>query len=165
MAICEFASVKDIFVNVSVPEELINYITPNEKIFLTINALNKDITGVVKNFVPVADMKSKTIQVKIGINWFPEAIQNMSATVNVPMSNKMKLKMIKRDALIRFNGKEHIYIVEEGKAVLMPVHVVSYENEYIGIDDSTISIHMPVITEGNDRLKPDQVVEIIETIN
>ena len=103
MAICIFASVEDIFVNVSVPEELINYIKPGDKIFLTINALNKSITGIVKNYVPVADIKSKTIQIKIGIKWFPEAIQNMSVTVNVPMSNKMKLKMIKRDALIRFN--------------------------------------------------------------
>jgi RND family efflux transporter MFP subunit len=165
MAICVFASVKDIFVNVSVPEELINYIKPGDNIFLTINALNKKITGIVKNFVPVADIKSKTIQVKIGIKWFPEAIQYMSATVNVPVSNKMKLKMIKRDALIRFNAKENIYIVKEGKAVYMPVNVVSYENEYIGIDNPDISIDMPVITEGNDRLKPDQVVEIIKTIN
>ena len=165
MAICIFASVKDIFVNVSVPEELINYIKPNNKISLTINALNKKITGVVKNYIPVADIKSKTIQVKIGIQWFPKAIQYMSATVNVPMSNKMKLKLIKRDALIRFNGKENIFIVKNGKAVLMPVNVVAYENEYIGIDNSDISIDIPVITEGNDRLKPDQIVEIINTIN
>jgi len=165
MAICIFASVKDIFVNVSVPEELINYIKPNNKISLTINALNKKITGVVNNYIPVADIKSKTIQVKIGIQWFPKAIQYMSATVNVPMSNKMKLKLIKRDALIRFNGKENIFIVKNGKAVLMPVNVVAYENEYIGIDNSDISIDIPVITEGNDRLKPDQIVEIINTIN
>jgi RND family efflux transporter MFP subunit len=164
MAICVFASIQDIFVNVSIPEEMINYIKPGDNIFLTINALNKNLTGIVKNFVPVADIKSKTIQVKIGIQWFPEAIQYMSATVNVPTSNKMKLKMIKRDALLRFNGKENIYIVKDGKAVFMPVNVVSYENEYIGIDNSEISTDMPVITEGNDRLKPDQAVEIIKII-
>ncbi|KPA15809.1 RND family efflux transporter MFP subunit [Candidatus Magnetomorum sp. HK-1] len=163
MAICVFASIEDIFVNVSVPEELIKYIKPGDKIYLKINSLNKNMIGVVKNYVPVADIKSKTIQVKIGIKWFSEAIQNMSATVNVPMSHKMKLKMIKRDALIRFNGKEYIYTVKEGKAELMPVNVVSYEGKYIGIDNSDILIDMPVITEGNDRLKPNQTVEIIET--
>ena len=46
----------------------------------------------------------------------------------------------------------------------MPVNVVSYESEYIGIDNSDISLNMPVITEGNDRLKPNQSVQIIKTI-
>ncbi|MBF0449642.1 MAG: efflux RND transporter periplasmic adaptor subunit [Candidatus Magnetomorum sp.] len=164
MAICIFASIDDIFVNVSVPEEIIQYIHPQNTIHLNINALDQHMIGTVKSYVPVADIKSKTFQVKIAINWFSEAIQNMSATVNVPVSNKMKLKMIKRDALIRFNGKDMIYAAKDGKAVSMPVNIVSYDGRYMGVDNPDITVNLPVITEGNDRLRPDQAIEIIRTI-
>ena len=165
MAICIFASVDDIFVNVSVPEELIKYINPKDKIHLTINALNKEIVGYVKNYVPVADIKSKTIQVKIAIKWFRQAIQNMSATVNIPVSNKRKLKMIKRDALVRFNGKEFVYTVKDGNAQSIPVNIVTYQGKYFGVDNPEIKNDMVVIIEGNDRLRPGQPVQIIPSQN
>jgi RND family efflux transporter MFP subunit len=163
MAICTFASIEDIFVNVSVPEELIRYIKPHNKIHLRINALDIQMIGEVKNYVPVADIKSKTFQVKIAIKWFPDAIRNMSATVNVPTSHQMTLKMIKRDAIIRFNGKNLVYVAKNGKAVSMPVNIVAYDGKYIGVDNPDILVNMPVITEGNDRLRPNQDIEIIST--
>jgi len=165
MAICSFAAIEDIFVNVSVPEELLRYIKPNDRVHVKINALDLQLTGIVKSYVPVADMKSKTFQVKIAIKWFPEAMQNMSATVNVPASDKKILKMIKRDALIKFQGKDFIYTIDDGKAAIMPVNIVAYDGKYIGVDNPDIRVNMPVITEGNDRLQPNQPVEILATKN
>ncbi len=138
------------------------YIRPGDEISLKINALEKEFTGAVKNFVPVADMKSKTFQIKVVIPYFEDIIQNMSATVNVPVSDKMKLKMIKRDALVLFQGKDFVYTAEEGKAKILPVNIVAYEGEYIGVDNPYIVPDMLVVTDGNDRLMPDQAVEVVE---
>jgi RND family efflux transporter MFP subunit len=161
-AICSLASVGDAFVRVAVSEELVKFIRPSDQITLKINALEKEFTGEVKNFVPVADMKSKTFQIKIAIPYFDDIIQNMSATVNVPVSDKMQLKMIKRDALVRFQEKDFVYTVKEGKAAILPVNIVAYEGEYIGVDNAYIVAGMPVVIDGNDRLRPDQPVEIVE---
>ncbi len=160
-SICSLASVEDVVVKVAVPEELVKYVRPGNEILLVINALEKELTGTIKKFVPVADIASKTFQIKIGIPYFEEIIQNMSVTVNVPVSNRMKLKMIKRDALIRNQGKNFVYTVKDGKASILPINIVGYEGEFMGVDNPNITPGMLVVIDGNDRLRPDQAVTVI----
>lgn len=163
VAICSLASVEDVVVKVAVPEELVKYVKPGDGILLVINALEKELTGTIRKFMPVADIASKTFQIKIAIPYFEETIRNMSATVNVPVSNKMKLKMIKRDALIRNQGKNFVYSVsKDGKASILPINIVGYEGEYIGVDNPNIVPDMPIVIDGNDRLRPDQAVTVVE---
>ncbi len=161
-AICSLASTEEVFVRVAVSEELVKYIRPGDKIFLKISALEREITGTVKNLRPVAEIKSKTIQIKIAIPYFKEAIQNMTATVHVPVSDRKKLKMIRRDALVRNQGKNFVYTIEDSKAKKLPVNIVAYEGEYIGVDNQNITPDMQIVTDGNDRLRPGQTVQIVE---
>jgi RND family efflux transporter MFP subunit len=160
--ICSLASVEDVVVKVSVSEDLVKYIASENQVTLVINALEREITGTIRKIVPVADLASKTFQIKIGIPYFKEVIQNMSATVNVPVSSKTKLKMIKRDALVRNQGKDFVYTVKDGKASILPINIAGYDGEYVGVDNEYIAAGMPVVIDGNDRLRPDQPVEVIE---
>lgn len=161
-AVCSLASTEDMHVKVAVSEDLVKFIVPGNKVSLEINALGREFTGVVGKYVPVADIQSKTFQVKIAVPYFKEAIQNMSASVNVPVSDKMKLRLVKRDALVRFNGKDFVYTVKDGKAAILPVNIVAYEGEYIGLDNPYIVPGMNVVVDGNDRLVPDQPVKVID---
>ena len=76
--------------------------------------------------------------------------------------NKMKLKMIKRDALIKYQGKDFVYTVKDGKATILPINIVVFSGEYVGVDNPYVVPGMPVVVDGNDRLKPDQEVEIVQ---
>ena len=161
-AICTLASTDDVYVSVAVSEGLIRFINPGENVTLTINALGKEITGRIHNIVPVADIASKTFHIKITVPYFNNAIQNMSATVHVPTSSKTKLKMIKRDALIRNQGKNFVYTIKEGKAKILPINIVAYDGEFVGVDNPYIVPEMPIVIDGNDRLRPDQPAQIVE---
>ena len=161
-AICTLASTEDVFVSVAVSEGLIRYVNPGDDVILNINALNKEITGHINNIVPVADIASKTFHIKIAVPYFNKAIQNMSATVQVPASSRMKLKMIKRDALIRNQGKDFVYTIKEGKAKILPITIVGYDGEFVGVNNPYIVPGMPIVIDGNDRLRPDQPAQIIE---
>ncbi len=161
-AICLLGSTKDIVVNVAVAEDLVKYIIPGNYLYLRIHALDKEFKGHVRKLVPMADLATKTFQVKINIPYFESAIQNMSATVHVPVSHKMKLRMIKRDALIKHQGKDFVYTVKDGKATILPVNIVVFSGEYVGVDNPYVVSGMPVVIDGNDRLRPDQAVEIVE---
>ena len=86
----------------------------------------------------------------------------MSATVQVPASSRMKLKMIKRDALIRNQGKDFVYTIKEGKAKILPINIVGYDGEFVGVNNPYIVPGMPIVIDGNDRLRPDQPAQIIE---
>ncbi len=161
-AVCLLGSTEDIVVNVAVAEELVRYIVPGNHLYLRIHALDKEFKGTIQKLAPLADLSTKTFQMKVSIPYFESAIQNMSATVHVPVSDKMKLKMIKRDALIKYQGKDFVYTVKDGKATILPINIVVFSGEYVGVDNPYVVPGMPVVVDGNDRLKPDQEVEIVQ---
>jgi len=161
--VCTIASIDDMVVRVAVPEELIRYVHAGQTISLTISALDKTMQGTLDTIVPVADVASKTIQVKIAIPYSDKFIQNMSATVHIPVKHKMKLKMVRRDALVRNQGKVFIYTVEADKAKILPVTIAAYKDELVGLTDPYLKVGMPVVIDGNERLRPDQAVVIVDS--
>lgn len=161
--ICLLGSVKDTIVKAAISENLVGFIRPGQKISLVITALNKPFTADLTAIVPVADPRSKTFQIKIAIPYFKEILQNMSAAVNVPASPRMKLKMIKRDALVRFKGKDFAYTVKDGMAKILPIKIAAVDGEYVGVAAPYIVAGMPVVIDGNERLRPDQPVKITGT--
>jgi multidrug efflux pump subunit AcrA (membrane-fusion protein) len=147
---------------VPVSERLIRYVRSGQAVAVTIDALDRDFKGHVRTIVPKVDPKSKTFELKVGIEFAQGLLQNMSASVNVPSGHKKKLKMIKRDALVRFQGKTFVYTVKENKAKILPVQVAAVDGEYLGVDAPYISDGMSVVVDGNERLQPDQAVRIVD---
>jgi multidrug efflux pump subunit AcrA (membrane-fusion protein) len=72
----------------------------------------------------------------------------------------MSLRLIPRDALVKFQGKDFAYTVKDHKAKILPLNIVTLTGKYIGVDNPYIQPGMPIVVEGNERLKPDQPVEI-----
>ena len=161
--ICTLADIASTHVKVAISEELARYVKKGQSLSIEIPALDKSLSGAIIGMVPIADPKSKTFQIKIAFPYFDNIVQNMTAAVNVPVSFKERLRMIKRDALVRNQGKDFIYTVEDGKAKILPVEIVSVAGEFIGVDAPYITTGMPVVVDGNDRLRPGQPVTIIET--
>ncbi len=153
-------SSSDLYVRAPVAEDLLQFIEMGEKISVTINAFNKKVEGRIVNIDPVADIKTKNIFLKINIPTLPLVAQNMSATVHVASSPKRKLSVLMRAALIKFQGKDFVYTIKDGKAAILPVNIVAYMGDRIGVDNPYIVPGMNVVVEGNERLRPDQPVTI-----
>ncbi len=160
--ICEIASTDDVIARVGVSEDLIKYFVIGGSVTVSIDPLDKEFQGEIDSFVPVADLKSKTFWLKIRIPYFDKAIQNMSLTAQIPSSPKMNIPMVKRDALVTFNGQTFIYSINEGTAAIIPVQVVVYDGEYLGVQGPHLMAGMPVVVDGNDRLQPGQPVQVVE---
>lgn len=159
---CRLAAIQQTVVNVPVSEGLIRYVKSGQAVAVTIDALGRDVKGRIQTIVPKVDPKSKTFELKVGIEFIPGLMENMSASVDVPTGDKKKLKMFKRDALVRFKGKTFVYTVNDGKAKILPVQVAAVEGEYLGVDAPYIVPGMPVVVDGNERLQPDQAVQIVD---
>lgn len=151
-------SSRDLIVRVPVDESILQYITLGEQVPVTINAFNRELTGTIVRFDPVADERTKNVFLKVGIPPQEQVIENMSATVYVPTSSKRELSVVPRDALIKFEGKDFIYTVKENKAAILPVNIVTYLGSKIAADNPYLVPGMPVVIEGNERLRPDQPV-------
>jgi RND family efflux transporter MFP subunit len=162
VSICQLAAVDDVVVKVPVSEDLVRYVQSGQILHITIPSLGQEISGKVKTVVPKVEAKSRTFDIKVNIQYQEGLLQNMSARVDVPTGPRKTLKMIKRDALVRFQGKEFVYTVKEGTAKLLPIEVVAVEGEYLGVAAPHIVVGMPVVIDGNERLQPDQAVQVIE---
>ncbi len=155
------ASTEDVFVKVALSEELLKYQRPGEAVPVYVPALDRHVEGVIDSVVPVADVRTKNVFVKIKIAYQPGMVQNLSSQVSMPASEKRKLRTFARDALVRQKGREFVYTVEDGKAKLLPVNVVTRQGSWIAVADEDITPGMAVVVDGNDRLKPDQAIKVI----
>jgi len=154
-------SSKDLFIKVPVAENLLQFVLVGQKVPVTINAYNKKMTGIIDKLSPIADAKTKNVFLKIRIPMLTKVAQNMSATVFIATGSKQKLAMISRDALIKSQGKDFVYTIKEKKAVMLPVNIVTYIQNRVGVDNKHFTEGMPVIVDGNERLRPGQSVVIV----
>ncbi len=154
------AAVDELFVRVPVGEKLIRFIQPGQELAVTLNAFDRKITGKLIELAPRADSRTKNIFLKVHIPEQPMVAENMSATVFVPISNKKTLSIIPRDALIKFQGGDFVYTIKDDKASILPVNIVSYLDSDVGADNPYFVPGLPVVVEGNERLRPDQPVTV-----
>ncbi|MBT6338516.1 MAG: efflux RND transporter periplasmic adaptor subunit [Desulfobacula sp.] len=154
-------SVNDLFIKVPVAETLLKFVIAGQKVRVIINAYNKEMIGTIDNLSPIADAKTKNVFIKIRIPMLTRVAQNMSAIVFISTGSEQKLAMIPRDALFKFQGNDFVYTIKQAKAVRLPVNIVTYLGKSIGTDNDHFKEGMPVIVEGNERLRPDQRVVIV----
>ena len=158
---CRIGSTEDVFVKVPIAEELLPYSGKGDIVNVTINAFDKRVRGKIAGILPVADPRTKNVMLKIRLPQMEIVVENMSATVYVPVSKRKRLKLVPRDALVNFQGKDNIYTVKEGKAAVLPIHIVAFVDEFAVLDNKEIPKGMTVVVDGNDRLRPGQPVQII----
>ncbi len=137
---------------------MLKFISVGQSVPVTIHAYDKEVTGTIDNLFPTADAKTKNIFLKVRIPILTKVAQNMSATVFISTGKSQKLSIIPRDALIKFQSKDFIYTIRENKAEMLPVNIVAYLGDKIGADNEHFTEGMPVIVDGNERLRPGQSV-------
>lgn len=160
-SVATIASTSDLVIKVAISEKLLRFQKIGDPVPVTINALNSRIEGRALGFIPVANIRSKSATLKIAIPYQREMIRNMSAMVEVPSGRKRLLRLLPRDAVVKFNGRNFVYTVAEGKAKILPIKIVARTGTDVAVAEPPVTKGMDVVIDGNDRLRPDQPVEII----
>ncbi|MES9879896.1 MAG: efflux RND transporter periplasmic adaptor subunit [Sedimenticola sp.] len=160
--VCILASTADAVMKGAISEKLVRYQERGATLVVTIEPLGIELKGRIRGFTPVADLRSKSATLKVAIPYREGMIQNMSASVEASAGKKRTLRLIPRDAVVQFQGKPHIYTVSKGKAKMLPLKILARTGTMIGVDSPTITTGMPVVVDGNDRLRPNQAVVIIK---
>lgn len=151
----------DLMVRVAISENLLRFVTIGAEVPVTIQAFQQEMTGTIMGIDPTADPQTKNIFLKIKIPAQKLVAENMSASVLVPTSDKRLLSIMPRDALIKFQGNDFVYTIKDDKATIQPINIVTYAGAEIGADNPYFTVGMPVVVEGNERLRPDQPATIV----
>lgn len=159
--VARLASSSDVILKVALPEKLVRFQQPGLPLTVTIEALDQQVEGRILGVMPVATLRSKSATLKIALPYVPGMIQNMSAMVHVPTGEKRRLPVVPRDALVRFQNRDFVYTIESGKAKQVPVEILVRSGDLAGVSPSPLEAGMQVVIDGNDRLRPDQPVQVL----
>jgi RND family efflux transporter MFP subunit len=162
--LCVVGSISDLFVKVPLSESLLAFARPGKRVPVSIEALGVKIMGTIDGIIPVADPQTRTVFVKVRLPEMEHPVLNMSSTVSMPVGQKKNMLLIPRDALVSYNGQYMVYTVDQTKATPIPVTILSYVGDAVAIGPGGIKKGMPVVVDGNDRLRPGQAVEVIKAV-
>ncbi|MFC3150126.1 efflux RND transporter periplasmic adaptor subunit [Litoribrevibacter euphylliae] len=163
--IVTLAKLSDTMALVSVPERYIRYIQLRSTTSVMIPALDLEVEGTIDSTVPVADLRTKSVPLKVKIDYQTSFIRNMSVKVSVATSAKRKVLTFPRDAVIQHQGKEFVYTVKTNddgsqQAQIVPVQITGRYGATVAIQPGLLQADQPVIIKGNDRLQPDQPIAV-----
>lgn len=149
--------VMDILVNV--PENLLGFLAKGLKV--SVDAGGRNIQAAFYAVIPSGDVANRTFPVKFRTSDAAGLLAGMEAKVSLPTANPAPVIFVNRDAVVKAMGNVFVYTVNEGKAAPLPVQVLGYDGQNAGVTSSALKAGIPVIIKGNERLRPDQPVNII----
>lgn len=160
--VARIGALSDIFIQVPTSETLLPFSTIGQQVDVWLPATNQHLKGVHKGFRPVVDAQTKNIFSRIQLEEMTLPFENMSAEVSLATNTESEQLLVPRDALVTFNGQKFVYSINEGKAAIIPIEIVSFSGDRAAIKSPHIQAGMPIVIEGNERLRPDQPVTVIE---
>jgi len=147
---------KSIEARVNIPSKLLSTISKNQKLQAKIGTDNLEVN--IKTIVPLADKTSRTFPIKLSLNSKNNFIEGMRIDIQIPTLKKEKAILVPRDAVIKRFGNFVVFSVVEGKAVMIPVSVLSYTNNEAAVKAQGLQANMKVIVKGNERVFPNMPV-------
>lgn len=150
-------------IDVDVPERYISQIKLGDLATINFDALpDLSIEGRITSIVPQADNESRTFPIKVVVDNEEGLIKSgMVARVSFLIGEPSLVKLVPKDAIVEQNRSNFVYVVNDG--TVMPVQVstgIAYKDliQIIG----PVEMGQLVVTRGNERLRPNQPVTIVD---
>jgi len=158
---CELGALDDLCVKVPVSEELVQFSRKGETLDVYLVALDRSVQGVVTGVLPVADLRTKNVNVKIKIPRIDGAVENMSAMVRIPVDEPRKFPLVPRASVVSLQGDQVIFTIKDGKSAPVRVRVAGYKGADAAVEGPGVGEGMTVVVDGAERLRPGQPVEVV----
>jgi RND family efflux transporter MFP subunit len=145
---------------VDVPEEVMKSIRTGLQV--RVRAGGREATGKIFAVIPRGDIATRTFPVKVRMNNSLSLVEGMEARVNLPTGDRKKALMVPRDAVLNLSGQNVVFAIVDSKANLIPVKVIGYQGNWVGVEADRLSEKMNVAIKGNERLRNGQAVTIMK---
>ncbi len=157
------ADLSTVKVMVPVPEQRITRIKPGQDIAVSFDALpGMNFTGKIAAVIPQAQSQARTFPVQVNIaNPDGLILAGMLARARFDIGAETDVLFVPKDALVpRPDGTSYIVQVVDGKAVMIPVRLISGSGEKFAIVPlkGKLAAGDRVVVRGNERLRPGQAV-------
>jgi RND family efflux transporter MFP subunit len=149
-------------INIDMPERYVSKVKEGESVSVDFDALpGMKLGGMITSVVPQAESQTRTFPVKVTVDNKEGLIKSgMVSRVSFPIGDPSTVKLVPKDAIVSQNNAQFVYVVNNGAVQPLPVSIgLAYEDriEVIG----PVEKGMTVVVKGNERLMPNQPVQII----
>ncbi|MBV6463726.1 MAG: p-hydroxybenzoic acid efflux pump subunit AaeA [Chlorobi bacterium] len=158
----ELLNIQSVYIKIPVSENEISLFKKGETAQITINAIDKTVTGTIKEIGVTADILSHTYPVKIEVqNTTGDIKPGMICSVQTVAQDKRSGVLVSNKALQKdVNGSQFIYVEQNGKAVKIPVQTIALiENKML--IQGEVPQNANIITSGQQKLSNGTPVKII----
>jgi RND family efflux transporter MFP subunit len=160
--VLELLNIQSVYVKIPVSENEISLFKKGKTAQITINAIDKTVTGTIKEIGVTADILSHTYPVKIEVqNTTGDIKPGMICSVQTVAQDKRSGLLVSNKALQKdVNGSQFIYVEENGKAVKIPVQTIALIDNKMLIQGE-VPQNANIITSGQQKLSNGTPVKII----
>ncbi|SFH06656.1 membrane fusion protein, cobalt-zinc-cadmium efflux system [Desulfotomaculum arcticum] len=158
--VVSLVNLSKVVVKSTVTENQINTIKQGQKVPVLVSAVSADpITGVISNIALAADPASKAYPIKVQINNSDLKLKpGMFAEVQLT-GEKQKTLVVPREAVVKIDGRDNVWVINDNKAASRPVTVGSSDGKSIEIKDG-LKEGEQVVISGQDSLQDNAEVEV-----
>jgi RND family efflux transporter MFP subunit len=170
----EVVELKEVDVQVMVPERHIQELHAGGKANVRIEALGEEVLqGVISRIVPQADTKSRLFPVMIRLknpmhSGRPLLQAGMFAVARLPLGARHVARLVPKDALVLQAGKSVVFVLAKGendngnRVSSLPVKAGFAHNGLVEVEGN-LKPGQQVVVRGNERLADGQAVQLEET--
>lgn len=162
-AVMKILDVNPMMVTTNVPESQLAYFSLGQEVKLTFNSIGLETVGVVDYISPLNSASNGGYPVKI-------LVQNDDESIKHGMVAQIELDQLKSDqrglivptnAILKIDGKDIIYVVENNRAVLKEVNVLE-QTSATSLVEADVQPGAQVIIRGHTLLSDGSQVRIVE---
>jgi RND family efflux transporter MFP subunit len=161
--IVNLVDLSSILIKVDVPEKYAVKIASGSKADVVIKsladqALSADIVAVL----PKGNAAARTFPIHIKLpNASLRIKSGMEAIVHFNVGEKRKALLVPKDAVVAAGNQNLVYVVNSETVLPVPIKILGYYGSDAAIEGG-LKPGQPVVIRGNERLRPGQMVQVIE---
>lgn len=155
----QILNTKSIEVVADVPSFMINHLAIDQKVKVRIN--NRNYSGSIVALIPKADIGSRNFPAHIRIASDDMLLEGMSASITLSVGKQNTGFLIPRDSIVQYRGRSSVFVVREGKAVGVPVELLSV-NRSQALIKGAMNAGEKLVSRGQDRLEDGSEVKVIQ---
>jgi len=162
--VADLVDLHTVLVRVPVHERDIGRLHVGDDATIVLDALpDHPFAGRVKHIIPLADPASRTFPVKVEVPNTPDSVlkAGMFARVKLRPGAAQPSLFVSKDAVVRRTAGQVVFVVQEGKARLVPVKTGRIHEGAIEIVDGSLKAGDTVVVTGNELLQ-DQAAVLVK---
>lgn len=161
--ICRLVEIGKVKIRVDTPGRYVVKLKQGARAQVTVDALpGKTFYGIVDSISPEGDQAARTFPVILVMDNPNDALlPGKLVRVALPTTEKKAGVFVPKDALVAQGGAYFLYMINEGKAVPVPVERGRTLGNLVEVK-GPVPPGARVVVRGNERLRPGQPVVIIE---